>query len=137
MAGLRMSGCRGGWLAAAVIVIAGGVCAVAGPARAENAANGAELFDSYCSDCHTTKEGGISRKGPNLFAIVGRKTAAIPGFEYSEANRNAAWVWTPELLDRYLAAPKAVIPGTIMKFKGDPDPAERADIVAFLKTLHK
>jgi cytochrome c len=98
---------------------------------------GAELFADNCGDCHSVKEGGPNRKGPNLFGVIGRKSGTVPGFEYSDANKAKDWIWTAERLEPYLAAPKAVVPGTIMKFKGDPDPKERADIIAFLMTLHK
>ena len=98
---------------------------------------GAELFADNCGDCHSVKEGGPNRKGPNLFGVIGRKSGTVPGFDYSEANKAKDWIWTADRLEPYLASPKAVVPGTIMKFKGDPDPQERADIIAFLLTLHK
>lgn len=120
--------------AAAVVafVVAGSSAHAAGDAK-----RGADLFADNCGDCHSTKEGGPNRKGPNLFGVVGRKSGTVPGFDYSEANKAKDWIWTPERLEPYLAAPKTVVPGTIMKFKGDPDPQERADIIAFLLTLHK
>lgn len=104
---------------------------------AGDAKHGAELFADNCGDCHSVKEGGPNRKGPNLFGVIGRKSGTVPGFDYSDANKAKDWVWTPERLEPYLASPKSVVPGTIMKFKGDPDPKERADIIAFLLTLHK
>lgn len=117
---------------AATAVLAATAAHAAGDAK-----RGAELFADNCGDCHSVKEGGINRKGPNLFGVIGRKSGSVPGFDYSDANRAKDWIWTPERLEPYLAAPKTVVPGTIMKFKGDPDPQERADIIAFLKTLHK
>lgn len=82
-----------------------------------------------CRPFHT------NRKAPNLFRIIGRATRTVPGFDYTDANKNAGWVWTPEILYEYLAAPKKKIPGTNMKFKGVPDEEERSDIVAYLETL--
>lgn len=99
-------------------------------------ANGKELFLSYCDECHTTERGGASRKAPNLFGLIGRQAGSVAGFEYTDANRNAGWVWNEENLERYLAAPKQAIPGTNMKFKGIPDAQERQDVVAYLATLH-
>lgn len=104
-------------------------------ARAADSQNGALLFDNYCSDCHAARAGAVSRKGPNLFGVVGRKTASVPGFDYSDAHKAAGWVWTAENLNRYIADPRAATPGTTMKFKGAFDPAERADIIAYLATL--
>jgi cytochrome c len=107
-------------------------------ARAEgDAKRGADAFADNCGDCHSVKEDGGNRKGPNLFGVIGRKSGSVPGFDYSDANKATNWIWTPERLDPYLAAPRKVVPGTIMKFKGDPDPQERADIIVFLATLHK
>jgi cytochrome c len=100
-------------------------------------AKGAQLFDDNCSDCHTIAQGGSNKRGPNLVGVVGRKTGSVADYEYSDANKAAGWVWTPEVLDRYLADPKQALPGTKMKFKGDADAQERADIIAFLQTLHK
>jgi cytochrome c len=126
---------RGSWLLPALAAAA--VLAATAAHAGGDAKHGAELFADNCGDCHSVKEGGINRKGPNLFGVVGRKSGSVPGFDYSDANKAKDWVWTPERLEPYLEAPKKVVPGTIMKFKGDPDPQERADIIAFLMTLHK
>jgi cytochrome c len=97
---------------------------------------GADAFADNCGDCHTVVQGGGNKKGPNLFGIVGRHSSAIKDFDYSDANKALTWTWTPERLEIYLQAPRKMVPGTIMKFKGDPDPQERADIIAYLETLH-
>ncbi|MGE5548493.1 MAG: c-type cytochrome [Solirubrobacterales bacterium] len=109
---------------------------LASPARAGDAAKGADLFDTYCSECHSVQANGSQRKAPTLFGVIGRKTGSAPGFDYSDANRNAAWVWSAETLETYLVAPKQAIPGTVMKFKGIPDATERQDVIAYLATLH-
>jgi cytochrome c len=124
----------GRWLAA---IAAAAVLAAAPAHAAGDAKRGADLFADNCGDCHSVKEGGGTRKGPNLFGIIGRKSGTVPGFDYSDGNKAKDWIWTAERLEPYLAAPKTVVPGTTMKFKGDPDPKERADIIAFLMTLHK
>ncbi|WP_246130671.1 c-type cytochrome [Nitrospirillum pindoramense] len=118
---------------AAMALLAAGLPAAG---RAADATRGADLFDNYCGECHTTRAGGGSRSAPNLFGLMGRRTGTVEGFAYSDANRAAGWVWSPETLDTYLAAPKTAMPGTVMKFQGVKDPAERADIIAFLATLH-
>ena len=111
---------------------------LAAPALAGgDAQKGGTVFEDNCSDCHTVVQGAPSRKGPNLFGVVGRKTAALADFDYSDANRAAGWTWTPEKLDQYLTNPKATIPGTIMKFKGTLSADERANVIAFLQTLSK
>ena len=47
--------------------------------------------------------------------------------------KGAAIVWNPATLDKWLARPSAVIPGTSMAFGGVPNAAERASIIAYLK----
>jgi len=43
-------------------------------------------------------------------------------------------VWSEETLDKWLTDPQAFIPGQRMNFKV-PDTADRADLIAYLKTL--
>jgi cytochrome c len=109
--------------------------AFAADARAADAAEGQKAFQRQCSACHIDKAEGPRRLGPTLFGVIGRHTGAVEGFRYTEANRNAGWVWTPEKLDEYLKAPQQVIKGTNMAFAGVRNEAERANIIEFLKTL--
>ena len=46
------------------------------------------------------------------------------------------FVWTEENIDKWIANPKAMIPDSIMSltFQGLPDPQQRADVIAYLKT---
>ena len=68
--------------------------------------------------------------------MVGRHSGSVPGFSYSQANRQSGLTWDPSTLDRYLASPPQVVPGTLMTFPGLRDPAQRADVIAFLNGLH-
>ena len=43
--------------------------------------------------------------------------------------------WTYEEIDKFIKNPKADVPGTIMAFAGVPSRQERADILAYLRTL--
>lgn len=104
------------------------------PAHAADADNGADLFDTYCSDCHSVSAKVANRKGPSLFRVWGRKAGGIPGFKYSGAMVASNIIWTPQTLNAYLANPKAVVPTGIMKFKGMPKPGERTDMIAYLAT---
>lgn len=96
-----------------------------------NAAAGKAVF-IQCQACHSLKE-GENRVGPSLYNKVGATAGQVPGFRYSEANKNSGIVWTEEKLFEYLKNPRAVIPGTTMAFAGIPDPQKRADLIAFLK----
>lgn len=106
--------------------------AAAVQAAAADPDDGADLFDTHCSDCHSVSPKGVNRKGPTLFKVVGRHAGSVPGFLYSTDMKKAGFTWVPARLDAYLANPKAVVPGGIMKFKGLPKPTDRADIIAYL-----
>jgi cytochrome c len=97
-------------------------------------AAGAELFKSRCGICHSAQP-GTNKIGPSLFNVVGRPAGSIDGFSYSDANRHSGIVWKPEVLDRYLTAPQAMVPGTKMTFPGLKDDQQRAEVIAYLETL--
>lgn len=94
---------------------------------------GDDVFASECSDCHSVHK-GKNKKGPSLFAVIGRHSASIPNFKYSDAMKSYNVVWTPEKIDKYISNPKAVVPGGKMKYKGLHDAKQRADLLAFLAT---
>ena len=96
---------------------------------------GGDVFDSQCAECHSVKQ-GKNKKGPSLFASIGRKSATVPDFVYSDAMKQSGIVWTPDKIETYLANPKAAVPGGKMKFDGKLTPQEMADLLAFLNTLH-
>jgi cytochrome c len=118
--------------AAAAIVLAGAGCA-AQPAR--QAASG-EIVYRRCVACHALEPGVNTPAGPTLHAVVGRPIAAEPGFNFSPALRRLASRyprWSPELLDRFVADPETVAPGTEMGFAGLADAGERRALVAWLQ----
>jgi cytochrome c len=117
---------------AAVAVIAAG--AWAGPVPKPGAG---ERAYQKCYSCHAT-EPGKTLEGPSLRGIVGRRVAAVPGFDYSPAMERFAEKnprWTARLVDRYAADPEALVPGTSMAFHGMPDPKERRALIDYLESL--
>ncbi len=86
-----------------------------------------------CAVCHSVD--GNNGTGPTLKGIIGRKSGTVAGFRYSRAMKSAAIVWDEASLDRYLTDPQALVPGNIMPFSGIADGAQRADLIAYLKTL--
>jgi len=104
-------------------------------AGAQDAKAGIAVFKAQCSICHSLEEGNTI-VGPSLFGIVGRQAGQAAGFHYSEANRESGLIWDAATLDRYLISPKAVVPKTIMTYVGLKDDTKRADLIAYLSTLH-
>ncbi len=88
-----------------------------------------------CKACHTTNKGGKNGIGPNLWDVVGRAKGTLPGYRFSDALKNKGGPWTYDELDSFLAKPKDFTPGTKMSFAGLKKPAERANVVIFLRSL--
>jgi cytochrome c len=111
------------------------VLAAVTPAHGQSAAMGQRVFRSQCSICHSPQP-GRNIIGPSLFGVVGRHSGRIPDFHYSQANVRSGLTWDPATLDRYLANPQQVVPGTLMTFPGLKDARQRADVIAYLESLH-
>jgi cytochrome c2 len=107
----------------------------AGAARAADAAAGEAVFKSQCSICHSV-QAGRNQVGPSLAGIVGRKAGQVPNFHYSPANKDSDLTWDEATLDRYLTSPRTVVPHTIMTYGGLKDADKRANLIAYLATLH-
>lgn len=89
-----------------------------------------------CYSCHSVDPKETDLSGPNLAGVVGRRAAALPGFQFSAAMMKAGaegLVWTDVALDRYLADPLEMIPETTMSFPGVKSAAERRAIIEYLK----
>ena len=118
---------------AAPAAAAGGnaVVALLGKASAEN---GQGIFKK-CSVCHTSEKGKPKGIGPNLWGIVNRPKASMEGFEYSEGLKAKGGNWTFEDLSQWISNPKSLVAQNKMVFAGLPNPADAADLVAYLATL--
>ena len=88
-----------------------------------------------CALCHTFKKGGPRKIGPNLWDIVGADKARWGNFSYSAALAGVGGSWGYEELNAFVANPKAYIPGTKMTFNGLKELEDRADLIAYLRTL--
>ncbi|QCP53111.1 cytochrome c family protein [Trinickia violacea] len=106
--------------------------AIAGPAAAQDVAAGNTAF-AQCAACHSVDD--TNGVGPSLKGVVGRQAGTFPGFRFSRAMKGFNKPWDEKILDAYLTNPQAAVPGNIMPFSGVTDAKERADIIAYLKTL--
>lgn len=98
---------------------------------------GQKVFNK-CAVCHTSGKGEANKVGPNLWGIVGANVARHTEFAYSDAmrQRGASGIkWTYEELYRYIYSPKTRVPGNKMAFAGVKDDADRANLIAYLRTL--
>jgi len=105
----------------------------AGPPEADP---GARAFQK-CFACHSLDPRETNLPGPNLHKLFGRVAGSLPGFDYSgvmvAAGRQKGLVWDERTLDRYLAEPEALVPGTLMALVPIKDPAERQAVIEYLK----
>ena len=108
------------------------VMVTVGSAEAGDEKKGAKVFKK-CKACHTIKEGGKNKAGPNLYGIVGRKAAQVKGYKYSKAMKASDVTWDEATLDKFLTKPKKMMKKTKMAFSGLKKEKQRADLIAYLK----
>lgn len=90
-----------------------------------------------CLSCHSFSDDEPELEGPPLWGVVGRAVASVEGYEYSDALRAKGGHWTRERLDRWIAGPAAVTPGTKMTLAGVRNAADRKVVLDFLETLRE
>ena len=117
--------------AALPVLLAGALGATASAATTllGDARRGAEIYPR-CEACHALR---YDRTGPRHCGLLGRKAGSVPGFDYSPAMKRSKLTWDEKTLDRFLADPPGVVPGTAMTYAGVADAQERADLIAYLR----
>ena len=101
-----------------------------------NVEAGKAIFMKQCFTCHTIDKGGPNKVGPNQWDIVGRKRASHEGFSYSSAMQAKGGQWDNDSLNEFLYKPAAFIKNTKMAFAGLPKEQDRADVIAYLRTMN-
>jgi cytochrome c len=103
-----------------------------------DAQKGAAIF-KRCEACHDGTKGGPNKVGPNLYGVIGRPIASHPGYSYSAGMKDFSdggkKHWDYQLISEFITKPKAEVPGTAMGFAGLSKIDERADVIAYLRTL--
>jgi len=107
-----------------------GLLASADPAAGQKAAK-------KCAACHSFDKGGPNKVGPNLWGIVNAAKGHHADFAYSDAIKTSGETpnWTYSSLNKFLKKPKDYAPGTKMNFAGIKKAKDRANLVAYLRTL--
>jgi len=106
----------------------------AASALAQDAEAGRSVFNQ-CRACHQVGETARNGAGPVLNGLFGRKAGTVPGYNYSEANKNSGIIWDETNFAAYIRDPKAFMPGNKMAYAGLKDDRRIADLIAYLKTF--
>ena len=129
-------------IAAAPEASAGGEAKPAGPGpiagllATADAKTGDQFAHRVCVACHTFDKGGKDGVGPNLYGVVGGPHDHEPGFNYSAAMQKfKGQPWTFDALNEWLFKPNAYAPGTRMSYAGITNDKQRADVIAYLRSL--
>jgi cytochrome c len=108
--------------------------------QAQNLLEDRKLFETTCTPCHNYDKGGepdLYGLTLNLYGVVGRKAASVPGFEYSEDLRKSDIVWDEAIIDKFITAPRNLFPGTRMELPGVQDVTTRTGIIRYLRNLSR
>ena len=88
-----------------------------------------------CTACHEFNADGKNKTGPMLWNIVDASKGMKDGFNYSDALVGMGGAWDYNALNAFLYKPKAYIKGTKMNFAGLKKPSDRANMIAYLRSL--
>lgn len=101
-----------------------------------NVQKGKDFVNNVCAVCHTFNQGGKPNIGPNLYGVVAGPHDHEAGFSYSPAlEKFKGQPWTYDALNKWLYDPQTYAPGTHMTYTGIKSTKQRADVIAYLRTL--
>lgn len=105
------------------------------PLLAQANAEAGQKTARVCGTCHSFGKGEAAKIGPNLYGIVGSKHGHMAGFDYSDAMKAMPGNWDFEELSQFIYSPRAHLPGTKMTYAGLKNDQDRANVIAWLRTL--
>jgi glucose/arabinose dehydrogenase/cytochrome c2 len=118
-----------------VPLLALGTSVICASAHGADIAAGKTVFRQQCSVCHTAEpndDGGA--QGPSLVGVYGRRAASVASFGYTKALQDSNLTWDTPTLDRFLASPATVVPGTAMAVSV-PDKTNRGNLIAYFQSV--
>jgi cytochrome c len=96
-------------------------------------AHGEKVFKK-CSACHMIASDGKNMIGPNLWGVLGSKTASKADYKYSKALASYSKNWTFEEMNGFLIKPAKYIKGTKMAFAGLRKEKDRASVILYVNS---
>jgi cytochrome c len=121
---------------AKIAIAALGMALLGNTAFAEGDAVKGEAKFQECAACHQL-QAGVNNVGPSLHGLIGRKAGELADFRYSPAIKRSGITWTADTLDAFIKEPQAMVPANRMPYAGLADPADRADLIAYLQKATK
>ena len=104
-------------------------------AQAADSNAGKQVFRQQCALCHSAEPNdGGGAQGPNLHNVFGRAAATGSDFSYTAALKNSKMTWDHPSLDKFLASPTTVVPGSAMVIPV-PDSKDRENVIAYFSEL--
>ena len=88
-----------------------------------------------CLACHDFSRNLKIKVGPPLWGVIGRESAIISDFSYSDALTSFNKIWTKKELFHFLEEPKRYIVGTKMIYKGIKKVNDRVNLISYLESL--
>lgn len=119
---------------AALALFATGAASAQDAPKAGDPALGERVF-AKCRACHQIGPGAHNSVGPELNGLIGRHSASLADYNYSEAMKSSGLVWDEATFRDYIRGPQAKVPGTKMSFPGLSKQSDIDNVVAYLKTF--
>ena len=105
------------------------------PALGADANAGKSYFHQQCALCHSAQPGDNGgAQGPDLNGVFERHAASDAQFSYTKALQASNLTWDAATLDRFLASPTTVVPGSAMVI-AIPKDDDRANVIAYFQAI--